>query len=1197
MGIEWTDEQKKAIGLRDCNLIVAAAAGSGKTAVLVERIVQIVEGGIDIDSLLITTFTEAAAKKMKQEIGDEIKKRLASNPASKHLARQLVLLSRADICTIDSFCMRVVRSNFHKIDIEPDFKIADQNEGELLLVQAVDEIFGEMYEAENDDFYNLLECYATQRDDNALRDALLSLCQFVRSMPDSRAWLRDCADMYGGIEGIFESKWGALAYESTKIELDGCIQNVRDAYEYACQAEQMNSYAVPLQNDLAALLDIKEALSGKDFNSVCKKINAFSPAGGGRAKPKTPDEVKQPIAERREYVKKHMTALTEKFYYASEAEIRAEAEYAAKQVRALCTLAELIDERFLEIKKKRGVLDFADVEIMALDILTDTDEDGNKCASEAALNLRDKYYMILVDEYQDSNALQEAIFERISRGNNIFMVGDIKQSIYRFRHTNPLLFKSKKDTYSDSEGINRRVIMSQNFRSRRDIIEAVNFIMRQSVSPLVGEIIYDETEELNAGAKNYPEAENAGGAVEVHVLGEAEDGETDGNEEGLLGAAAEADRVARRILQLKRDGFEVFDKKTDGMRKMKYSDIAILMRSPSVDAPIFVDTLSRYGIPVFSDADGGYFATEQIELMLSLLSVIDNPMQDIKLLSVMRSQIGGFRDTELLDIRMCNSKSDIYGAVCACAKADTPLGKRCGEFLEKIDTWRKKSRHMPVHELIWYLYDDTGYYDIAAAADESGRSKANLNLLAEYARSYEKTSFKGLFSFINYAERIKNANKDFGSAKTLGEGQDTVRIMSMHKSKGLEFSVVFAVRLAKSFNRMDLSGKLLLHSELGIGVDFIDVQNRYKYPTFIKRAVKEKLYYELLSEEIRVLYVALTRAKEKLIITLAPTNPETKKKKWLSGAQAASGNPLPVFYTAAASGMADWLMGALLCHEAGREYAQMHISCPESNARFKLYFGNAFEAAVCEGKIPTDTESASETVDYSRVIDDALGYSYSKDGAVSVPTKVSVTEMKRIINNEIDISQANLYAQELISTPSFMNGGKTFGGADRGNAFHFVMQKLDLSLPLDEAGIKQQLNLMLTEQIAKKEQLDAVDIKKIERFFATELGKRMLQSERAVREAPFEIPIDAAEDLGISNAYGESVLLQGIIDCYFYEGDGIVLLDYKTDSVRSEADIAKIKEKYRLQLTLYEKALEKITKMKVKSKYLYLFSCEAVVQC
>lgn len=1195
MGINWTDEQRKAIDTRDCNLIVAAAAGSGKTAVLVERIVQIVESGVDIDSLLITTFTEAAAKKMKQEIGDEIKSRLAANPANKHLARQLVLLSRADICTIDSFCMRVVRSNFHKIDIEPDFKIADQNEGELLLAQAVDEIFGEMYETENDDFYNLLECYATQRDDNALREAVLSLCRFVRSMPDSRAWLNSCADMYADIGSIFESKWGALAYESTEIELDGCIQNARDAYEYACQTEQMNSYAVPLQNDLAALLDIKKALSGKDFDSVCEKLNTFSPSSGGRAKPKTPDEVKQPIAEHREYIKKHMTSLAEKFYYASETEIRAESEYASKQVRALCTLAELVDERFLEIKKKRGVLDFADVEIMALDILTDTDENGCKCASEAALSLRDKYYMILVDEYQDSNELQEAIFNRISRGNNIFMVGDIKQSIYRFRHTNPLLFKSKKDTYSDTVGTNRRVIMSQNFRSRREVIEAVNFIMRQNVSPLVGEITYDETEALNAAAP-YPETKNGGGAVEVHLLGGGDD-ETENVSDSLVGAAAEADRVARRILQLKRDGFEVFDKKIGGMRKMKYRDIAILMRSPSVDAPIFVDTLSRYGIPVFSDADGGYFATEQIELMLSLLSVIDNPMQDIKLLSVMRSQIGGFRDTELLDIRMCDSKADIYGAVCACAKTTTPLGKKCGEFLAKIDTWREKSRHMPVHELIWYLYDDTGYYDIAATADESGRSKANLNLLAEYARSYEKTSFKGLFSFINYAERIKSANKDFGSAKTLGEGQDVVRIMSMHKSKGLEFGVVFAVRLAKSFNRMDLSGKLLLHSELGVGVDFIDVQNRYKYPTFIKRAIKEKLYYELLSEEIRVLYVALTRAKEKLIITLAPTNPETKKKKWLSGAQAAAENSLPIFYTAAASGMADWLMGALLRHETGREYAQTHISCPENNATFKLCLEDDFEKDLCENEIQTDAEPSDKTADYSQIIDNALGYTYSNEGAVGVPTKVSVTETKRIVNNEIDISQANLYAQELISAPSFMSESTAFSGTDRGNAFHFVMQKLDLSLPLDEFGIRQQLDKMLAEQIAKKEQLDAVDIKKIERFFATELGKKMLQSERVIREAPFEIPIDAAEDLGIDNARGESVLLQGIIDCYFYDGDGIILLDYKTDSVRNEADIAKMKEKYNLQLTLYEKALEKITKMKVKSKYLYLFSCEAVVQC
>ncbi len=1191
MGVEWTHEQKKAIEKGGCNLIVAAAAGSGKTAVLVERIVGIIESGKDVDRLLVTTFTDAAAKKMKQEIGDEIKKRLAQNPDNKHLARQIVLLSRADICTIDSFCMRVVRSNFHKTDVDPDFKITDQNESELLLAQAADEVFAEMYEQNDEGFYNLLECYASQRGDMQLVDIVLSLCRFVRSMPDYRAWLDEQVAMYEGIDTIFDTKWGKIALGSTSVELEGCIQSASEAYEYAVATDEMNSYAVPLENDIAALCDIKKTLETMDFDLVADKINAFSPSSGGRAKPKTPDEIKLPVTEKREYIKKHMADLAADFYYDSEENIKLELEYAAKQVEALCRVVAFVEERFFEIKKKRGVLDFADIEHLALEILTDTDDDGNKVASEVALSLRDKYFMILVDEYQDSNELQETIFERISSGDNIFMVGDIKQSIYRFRHTNPLLFKHKKDTYSDDDGINQRVIMSKNFRSRKEIIDAVNFIMAQNASPVVGELEYDETEALNPGA-SYPAGDKMGGAVEVHLIGDTDADESLDDDESIFGAEAEAVRVAKRILQLKHEGFEVFDKKSGGMRKMNYSDIAILMRSPGVDAPVFVDVLSRCGIPVFSDADNGYFVTEHVELMLSLLSVIDNPVQDIKLLAVMRSAIGGFSDTELVDIRLCDSKSDIYGALCACAGTDTLLGQKCALLIEKIEKWRDKSRHMPVHELIWYLYNDTGYYDIASAVDAGGKNRANLNLLIEYARNYEKTSFRGLFNFINYAERIKNASRDVGGAKTIGENQDVVRIMSMHKSKGLEFGVVFAVRVAKNFNRKDLSNKILMHPELGIGVDYIDVQNRYKYPTFIKRTIKEKLYYELLSEEMRVLYVALTRAKEKLIITVAPSNPASKKKKWLSGARSATDKALPVFYTAAAMGMADWIMGALVRHEAARQYAGEFISCPDNDANFRLCID---EESFVEATEQESEQSRGYSKDYSKLIEERLGYVYANQSAVMVPTKVSVTELKRIVNNEIDLSQVNLYAQELVREPAFMSQKTSVSGAERGSAMHFVMQNLDLGGILDEDGIGRQIEKMIEDKIIKKEQAELVDAKKAARFFESEMGSRMAKSNHIVRESPFEIAIDASE-MGIDGAKGEEVLLQGIIDCYFYEDDGVVLLDYKTDFVRDERDIEKIREKYRLQLDMYEKALEKITKMRVKDKYLYLFSCESMIK-
>lgn len=1191
MAVNWTDEQKKAIETEGCNLLVAAAAGSGKTAVLVERIVNLVaDGKTDIDGLLVTTFTEAAAKKMKQEIADEMKKRLEEHPGDRRLARQLVLLARADICTIDAFCLKVVRANFHTLDIDPDFSIANENEAELLREQAAEELFARLYEENDEEFYNLLECYAQTRGDAALTEVVLRLHSFIRTMPDYEAWMKQCVDRYACDAGVFSSPWGEVVRQSTDTVLDGCIQSVRDALAYARETDEMASYQAPLTLDESALLDMKAALKAADYDALAAKMRAFKPAAGGRAKPKTPDEVKAPVAERREAVKKRMAKLALDFYYSDEAGIRAESAYAARQVRALCRIAAELEARFFELKKQRGILDFGDVEHLCLRALTEKKEDGSVVPSAAARRLQEKYNMILVDEYQDSNELQETIFSLIARGDNIFMVGDIKQSIYRFRHTNPLLFKQKKDTYSAEEGSNRKVIMSRNFRSRKEVIDAVNFIFSQTASPLVGEIDYDAEEALNLGA-DYPPCEGAGGPVEIHILGgEEEEEETDEELDAQGGAAAEAARVARRILELKREGFPIYDKKT-GYRPVQYRDMVILMRSPSVDAQVFTEVLQSYGIPVFSDVGGGYFVTEEVELVLSLLAIIDNPMQDIKLLAVMRSPIGGFDDAELLEIRLRDSTSDIYGALCTCAGGEDALTEKCSAFLEKLEKWRAWSLYQPVHELIWSLYQDTGYYDFVAAMSAGRQRQANLKLLVEYARGYEKTSLKGLFRFVSYAERVKNANRDVGGAKILGENQDVVRIMSIHKSKGLEFGVVFVSRLAKQFNRKDLSKPVLMHGALGIGVDFIDCENRYRYPTFIKRAIKEKLRLELLSEELRVLYVALTRAREKLILTLAPRNVESSKKKWLSGARAL-GEALPLYYTAAATGLSDWVGATALRHEACRAFAGEYIACSETEAKLSLYTGwdCATAAEIQAGTVQKETPQPQNMEEICA----ALGWSYPYASVKKVPTKVSVTELKRIVNNEIDLGEAALYDTGLLAAPAFLSQEQQLSAAQRGSALHFVLQNLDLRGALDTEGIKRQISGMVERQVIKPQQAEAADAEKIARFFAAPLGQRMLKSSKIVREMPFEIALDASVLPGVDVA-GEQVLLQGIIDCYFYEDDGIVLVDYKTDHVHSRADAAAVKERYAPQITLYARALEQITGKNVKEKNLYLFSCESVV--
>ncbi|MGI6668792.1 MAG: 3'-5' exonuclease [Acetivibrionales bacterium] len=1042
----------------------------------------------------------------------------------------------------------------------------------------------------------------------------------------------------------------------------------------------------------------------------------------------------------------------------------------------------------MEKKKDKGLLDFNDLEHYCLKVLV---EDGQ--ATEAAKELRGRYEEILVDEYQDSNMVQEIILNIIS-GNedgrhNIFMVGDVKQSIYRFRQAMPELFMSKYLSYPAERGHDNRVIqLYTNFRSRPQIINGVNFIFRQIMSPLVGEIDYTEKEYLNPGAV-FDEPEDgckAGGNVEVHILdvtsdeaefipgavkdtggtenlnasvrGDASNVNDNGlrdneDEEPLDNIQAEARIIGKRIRELvyrepgagaNVKGTRVYDNSLKKYRPVEYKDIVILMRATKNWADIFVEELAVMGIPAYADTGMGYFRSVEVETVLSLLQIIDNPLQDIPMLAVLRSPIGGFSTDELADIRLADRTVSIYEAMKILSdgngtaqdgetgtrppsgrdirdagadsgsvpglpgsvatadglnRASNRVSEKVGKFLERLNQWRDAAQHMPIDELIWMLVNETGYYSYVGILPGGPERQANLRILFERAGQYEKTSYKGLFNFISFINKLKSGGGDMGSARILGENDNVVRIMSIHKSKGLEFPVVIVAGCGKKFNMMDLNANILLHQELGFGPDLVDLDRRTITPSISKLAIRQKLRLELLSEEMRILYVALTRAREKLIITGSVRDVGKTCAKWCAIADMA-GEKLPPFEIMRASTYFDWIGPALARHESMasvREAAQPAVDAAwvlsdpsEWEARFygkgmaaiekeepgaEQDFFNWLEGTVSAvGEEGSDTASSSGVSDASSTIVPAaasagtattaastagdaaasadtadapavptdpglspgqpgttcgerekadaeevrrliecLEWKYPYSALSAIPAKISVTELKRRFSDDNQDEAAIPYVKPLIARPQFMEPEKALSAAHKGTVMHFVMQRLDLdrlrpAYKEDDSEssshgfvqeIRGQLALMTANELLTEAEAETVKPEAIAAFFKSHLGKRILAAPKVYRETAFSIEVkcsDILKDLPEDVSGDETMLLQGIIDCWFETDEGLVLLDYKTDHV-PDGGSGIIRERYRTQIDYYTRALEQLTGKKVTERYLYLFSSGELLRC
>jgi len=1235
----WTNEQLSAIETSGCDLLVAAAAGAGKTAVLVERIIRkIIDEStpIDIDNMLIVTFTNAAASEMRERIGEALGKELEKKPDSQKLQRQMLLLNKASITTIHSFCMDVVKNNFHLLDLDPNFRIADETESLLLKMETMEELFEQKYEEEDEDFIYLLDRYGGNKDDKKLQEMLLNIFEFVQSSPWPQEWLDKMSKSYdtSGHWDFTNTPWATIIMEHAKVEIDGALNQLMKAEKIAQGNQGYEKCAAQLADDINMVKLLRKA-SEESWDELYKAYSTLEfsrQQGPNKNADKSAYEV---LKELRKEAKDRINSLGDGLFNCSSEDIKGDLDALYPVILTLSKLVSDFSKMYLDKKKEKAVIDFNDLEHFCLHILTQRDEEGRVQPSPAALSIRDRFKEILVDEYQDSNLVQEAILSVISKRDqgqpNVFMVGDVKQSIYRFRQAKPELFLDKYKRYSEEEGSKERKIkLFKNFRSRKEVLDGVNYLFRQLMSSYIGEIDYDQGEFLNPGAL-YPEdmvGQSSPYAIELHIVDLKKDEtsrvETDEEEnaevedmEDLDSIQAEARLIGKRILSLMGMGedncqaFRIYDRDLDCYRNIKYKDIVILLRTVRGWAEVFHRELESMGIPVFADTATGFFKRSEVQVVMSLLQIIDNPMQDIPLISVLRSPIGGFTSEELMDIRLEDKDSSFYEALIKTSGKEDDLGAKSKVFLEKLGIWRDKALHMPTDELIWYLMNDTGYYSYVGAMPQGKQRQANLKVLFERAKQYEETSFKGLFNFINFINKLKTSSGDMGNAKILGENDDVVRIMSIHKSKGLEFPVVFVAGAGKQFNLQDANKTLLLHEELGFGIDLVDPDRRISYATVPKLAIKQRIRLESLSEEMRVLYVALTRAKEKLIITGCDKSLEKSIDRWAAALDCEQDRLKP-HLVARGGRYLDWIGQALMRHKDSHELLKAYgidfsnakaIVDDESTWRITTWKKEDFmdilveEGENGEANLLEQLEQEKDKVVLGEEIVRRLEWKYPYENIAKLPVKLSVTEVKRMISAQEEEPVQNLFKSQYLKKPKFMESTKKMTAAERGSVMHYIMQHLDLKDIDTVEAIKEQVQRLYEEEYITEEWAKAVDAKRIYKFFSSPLGKRIRNADKVYREMPFNIEVSPAEifpDDGLENS-DEKILVQGIIDLYFLEGDKLVLLDYKTDYVDLNS-IDQILSRYRNQIKYYEKALEIALKRNVDEKYLYLFHIDQAVQ-
>ena len=1208
--VKWTNEQLQAINEKGNNILVAAAAGSGKTAVLVERIInKVINEKIDIDKILVVTFTNAAASEMRERILEAIYKKLEENPLNYHLQRQIILLNKASISTIHSFCLDIIRNNFYEVDASANFRIADTAENDLLKYDVLDDLFEEKYNNNDKDFLNLIEVYTDYRSDDKLKELILNIYKFIQSSPFPEKWIEEKVNQFKGDENkdFSETIWGQVILSTLKDKIEEAVIKLRKISSETSKFIELSKFTAVLNEDIINLEFIMSNMNL--WNSTFNSINSFKWKNWPVDK-KVTLELKDKAKEVRDKVKKELKSEFDKYMiYNSEEALK----YINNMYYILNSLKELVKEfskKFSERKKEKNIIDFNDIEHLALKILL-KEENGEYVESDVAKKYKEKFEEIAIDEYQDSNLVQEYILNSISKNNNIFMVGDVKQSIYKFRQARPELFLDKYEKYSlkaeQKENENLKIQLFKNFRSRKNILDITNLVFKNIMSKKIGDIEYNENEYLNYGA-NYPEPEENNfkyaGKAELHIIDLKENDEIsaykdeieveeDDEQERVEDDVIEAKFVAKKIQEIMNSGYKVYDRK-EGYRNIKYKDIVILLRATSTLAPIFEKELADLDLPVFSDSSAEYLNSVEIQTIMSILKIIDNPLQDIPLVTVLRSTIGKFTDNDLIEIRLVDRNCDFYEALLkARISAEGNLKNKIEDILSKLEKWREEQEYKTLDELIWQIYIDTGYYNYVGLLPNGALRQANLKILFEKAKQYESASFKGLFNFINFIDKLKGNNGDMASAKLIGENEDVIRLMSIHKSKGLEFPIVFLCAAQKSFNMKDLNENILLHQDMGFGPTFIDIENKIKFNTLAKEAIKIKSKEEIISEEERILYVALTRAKEKLIIT--------GRRKDLSKDLAKKQEELELYtqdkeridnkLVKKAKSYLDWIMLVYLFNKNSIKDI-MELYEHNKNDLIKEII-NKEETADNINLINVIEEEAEKLKNEEEIenISKELNWKYKYQDETTIPTKTSVTKIKELKNeNVIDIEDILNDNKEikLEAEANFIKQEEKISSSKKGSLVHLCLQRIDERQDYNIEDLKKLVQGLVFNEIITEKEAESIDVNILYKYVKSELFEELRQAKKIYKEQPFYINVPVKElykDVGDTQ---EKILVQGIIDLFFINNkDELVLIDYKTDYVEKGKESV-IKERYKVQLELYKNALEKSFNKKVSRAQIYL---------
>ncbi len=1338
--LQLTREQALAIHLTGKNLLVSAGAGAGKTHVLVERVIHFLtrpDNPVDIDRMLVVTFTDAAAQEMRERIGRRLEAALEEDPANRHLARQLALVNGAHISTLHSFCTRLLRKYFYRLDLDPAFRVADEDEAALLRDEVVTAVLEDRFSHEGDDgpVTDLARRYSGQRGgDEALAKLILGVYAFSQSKVSPRRWFDEIEQEYSRAADpgtdIDELSWTRFVQQDVALQLEAAADDLETALEAANLPEGPAPYVPTITSELES---VKAAIATAFEGGWDEMQLALVAADNFQRLPRVSkdmvnEDLKERCAKYRNSAKKTIRGIRGLYTQQTVAELKADIIEVKDHVGTLISLVLDFGERYSAAKAGQRALDFDDLQRLALELLLAGDNDPER-PSPVALELQDHFEEIFVDEYQDINGMQDAILRLVSRQgrdngeSNLFMVGDVKQSIYRFRLADPTIFLAKYNSYPVAgdlahQGSLARVDLSKNFRSRSGILDAVNYIFRHLFVEKVAELDYPEEAELRFGAGYYGDGDgdaegqlpSAAGPVEIHLVerenlsgtaslettssvtafpATGSDTETEmdqGSLEDLSNIEREAEVIAQRISEMVNGtpeepgpAFAVYDPDSKAMRPVRFRDIVILMRATAGRTGKILETLRRYDIPAYAETDAGYFQATEVAVMMSLLQIIDNPRQDIPLAAVLRSQLVGLDMIDLARLKAKykarmqapsgeNGKDNSGAAPGGEGLFDLLMGAldlddpgvapeslaRLNDFLTRLDNYRTAARRGGLSRLIWDIYQETGYLDYVGGLPGGGQRQANLRFLHDKAREFDGFTKQGLSRFLTFFDDLQAAEGDFGEARALGENENVVRIMSIHKSKGLEFPVVFIANLGGQFNLADTKGDIILHDSLGIAAQFVDADLRLAYPTLPVWAARSGIKLASYAEELRVLYVGLTRARERLILVGSARQLEKRIGDWVRRVNH-KGWRLKASDIYSASSFLDWIMPAVARHREGlplRAWAVQAGHLPQQSGTSAADAGA--EAGANTG-ISTDTKdliandgsswelifwgdsgltapearvlkvggegvSRDQGVPWQKVlgfqplgledgaVKEALSrqmeWSYPDAELTRVAAKVSVTELK----GRMEMRDAQLQEEAggedntgrprrgfEYRKPLFIDGEREMTAAEKGTATHLVMQYVDLSRSVDIESLVQQVTDLVERQVLTPEQAEVVDFGAIEGFFDTELGRLMLaQPGQVQREVTFSMGLPAQQVYpGIGSE--DQVIVQGMVDCIISTSEGIIILDFKTDRV-TPGQAYMIAERYRSQLKLYSQAAEAAFSRPVVGQYLYLFSVGQTLQ-